>query len=141
MVSSVPRNWEVTFGASLGSAVIEGAGVSAELCVAVLNACGPIPASSCSALHLAPAGCPVYSLLCGKWMSLPSLKCWCVARFPSFGLARSEQQRCPIQLCAALQDLLLAGLLGSAEPAEVPESTHRGFRRHLRGGEAQVQLC
>lgn len=141
MVSSVPCKWEVTFGASLGSAAVEGSGISAELCVAVLNACGPIPAFSCSALHPAPAGCPVYSLLCGKWMSLPSLKCWCVARFPSFGLARSEQQRCRVQLCTTLRDLLLPGLLGSAEPAQVPEPTHRGFWRHLWGGEAQVQLC
>lgn len=134
-------SWEVTFGASLGSAAVEGSGVSAELCVAVLNACGPIPALSCSALHPAPAGCPVYSLLCAKWMSLPSLKCWCVASSPSFGLARSEQQRCRVQLCATLRDLLLPGLLGSAEPAEVPEPTHRGFWRRLRGGEAQVKLC
>lgn len=115
MLSSAPRQREVTLGASLGSAASKGAGVSAELCVAVLNACGPIPAFSCSALHPAPAGCPVYSVLCAQWMSLPSLKCWCVARFPSFGLARSEQRRCRAQLCATLQDLLLPALLGSAE--------------------------
>lgn len=98
------------------------------------------PHSSFFLLCLAP--CPVYSLLCGKWMSLPSLKCWCVARFPSSGLARSEPRRCRTQLCATLRDLLLPALLGSAEPAELPQPTHRGgFWRHPQGGEAQVQLC
>lgn len=73
------------------------------------------PHSSFFLFCLAPCPSGLPCLLCAQWMSLPSLKCWCVARFPSFGLARSEQRRCRAQLCATLQDLLLPALLGSAE--------------------------
>ena len=66
-----------------------------RLCVAVsgLNYRGPVPAFSCAGLDPAPTAYAVYFLLCGKWMSLPWLKCWCAAKFSSFGLARSEEQR------------------------------------------------
>lgn len=49
-----------------------------------LNCCGPIPAFSCAALHPAPVDHAVYFLLCGKWMSLPWLKCWCAAKSSPF---------------------------------------------------------
>lgn len=87
MVFLVQCNWEILWCFTSGSG---------DSWAWLRFSSGAVPglslAPSCTALCSALMGCTISFLLCGEWMSLPWLKCWCAAKLPSSGLVCSEEQ-------------------------------------------------